>query len=262
MRQPGVGTSHTDDGAPKPVISLLDADERFASAVSAADAALARRVLTLPRIDVPVGGWQPPSRKTWRGPVSGFLVASGALARHVEVSSRSATEFLGPGDVVQPWAGTGDVLPCKTTWTAPESTVLAVLDGRFTLASSKWPALGCLLHERLADQLHRAAAHTAISHLPRVEQRILAVLWQLADRFGTVGPEGVDVRLRLTHAVIGDCVGARRPTVTLALRVLMDEGLVQRRETGTWLLSRESREVVRSGMEPAPVAVPAQPVAA
>lgn len=45
-------------------------------------------------------------------------------------------------------------------------------------------------------------------------------LWQLGDRFGHVTPEGIVLRLALTHELPGELVAAQRPSVTTALRSL------------------------------------------
>jgi DNA-binding transcriptional ArsR family regulator len=58
----------------------------------------------------------------------------------------------------------------------------------------------------------------------------------MADRWGKVTPEGVHVPLKLTHQLLGRVIGAQRPSVTTALKQLMEDGLVSRREDGTWLL--------------------------
>ncbi len=44
----------------------------------------------------------------------------------------------------------------------------------------------------------------------------------------------------LTHEALGSRVGAKRPTVSLALTTLGDAGLVERRIDGTWLLVRDA----------------------
>lgn len=235
-------------------VGLLDADPTFAAVVPPGDAALARRVLHVPRLDVLAGPWSPPSRDSWAGPVSALVLLRGAIARHVAVGGRRTSHYLGPGDVLQPWPRPAEGLPSTLRFTVVEPAVLAVLDKRFGLAASRWPELTVVLTDRLAEQIDRAAAHTAISHLPRVEQRILAILWQLAERFGRSDGDGTEVRLRLTHAVIGDCVGARRPTVTLALRSLVEDGLVRRNAEGTWHLSHASRGVLRGALAGPPAA--------
>ena len=97
-----------------------------------------------------------------------------------------------------------------------------------------------VVYERLHDQLDTAVRHTAIAGLPRVEDRVLALFWELADRWGVVRPEGVVIRLKLTHEFIGRLIAAKRPTVSLALMSLAEDGLVTRDGDGGWTLSHES----------------------
>jgi CRP/FNR family transcriptional regulator, cyclic AMP receptor protein len=79
----------------------------------------------------------------------------------------------------------------------------------------------------------------ALSHLRRVDARLIVLFWQLAYRFGRVQPEGVSVPLRLTHETLGRVVGAQRPSVTTALNQLEAAGRVSRRQGGGWLLHGE-----------------------
>ena len=76
----------------------------------------------------------------------------------------------------------------------------------------------------------------AIAHLKRIDDRLLALLWCLAERWGRVSPDGVVVALRLPHRTLGSLVGARRPSVPTALGQLMARGEVERRPDGGWLL--------------------------
>jgi CRP-like cAMP-binding protein len=76
---------------------------------------------------------------------------------------------------------------------------IAVLDDRFRRAAQRWPALVDCLHECLGRQAHRASRHLAILHLPRVEDRIVALFADLAGRFGRMTPNGIVIDLPLTH---------------------------------------------------------------
>src|SRR3712207_8717441 len=49
------------------------------------------------------------------------------------------------------------------------------------------------------------------------------------SRFGRIVPDGVVIPLQLSHQMIGQLVGAQRPTVTLALGKLAAAGDVVRR---------------------------------
>ena len=130
---------------------------------------------------------------------------------------------------------------CDARWTASRGAEIAVLDERFVTTTRRWPGLSTVVYDRLAEQLEVAAVRAAIVGLPRVEERVLALFWQLADRWGVVTADGVVVRLALTHAVIGELVAARRPTVSLALHGLADAGLLRRSANRDWVLAHHSR---------------------
>ena len=95
--------------------------------------------------------------------------------------------------------------------------------------------------------MHRLTGQLVICQLPRVDQRVLAIMWLLAESWGQVTPGGVRLPLALTHETLGAMVGARRPTVTLALRKLSQQGAIIHQESG-WLL-----------LEPPPEPVPGAP---
>jgi hypothetical protein len=73
----------------------------------------------------------------------------------------------------------------------------------------------------------------------RVEDRILLILWHLADRWGRVSTQGVIVPLPLTHRLLARIDGAHRPSVTGAISRLTERGAIRRRADGSWLLCGE-----------------------
>ena len=75
----------------------------------------------------------------------------------------------------------------------------------------------------MADGAQRLAVQLAICQLPRVQDRVLAMLWLLAESWERVTSSGTTLSLSLTHQAL---VGARRPTVTLALGELAERGAV------------------------------------
>ena len=92
-----------------------------------------------------------------------------------------------------------------------------------------------MLIDRLCERAQRLAVSQAICQLNGVDRRLLALFWQLAERWGKVVADGVSVTLPLPHRLIAELVGARRPTVSTALGQLADRGLLTR-EGETWLL--------------------------
>jgi CRP/FNR family cyclic AMP-dependent transcriptional regulator len=101
---------------------------------------------------------------------------------------------------------------------------LAVFGRDLLAAVHRWPRVIQGMYASLADQLTRLRAQLVICQLPRVDERVLAMFWLLAQTWGQVTPSGVRLPLALTHETLGALIGARRPTVTLALRKLTEDG--------------------------------------
>jgi CRP-like cAMP-binding protein len=101
---------------------------------------------------------------------------------------------------------------------------------------AQWPEIFAALMDRAARRAERLVVTQAIAHLTRVDDRLLALLWLLAERWGRVVPGGVLVSLRLPHRTLAGMVGARRPSVTTALGQLMARGAIERRSDGAWIL--------------------------
>ena len=66
----------------------------------------------------------------------------------------------------------------------------------------------------------------AITSQPRLEVRLVLLLWHLAARWGRVEPSGVRLSLPLTHRLLGQLVAAERPSISHALKRLAQAGLV------------------------------------
>jgi hypothetical protein len=121
------------------------------------------------------------------------------------------------------------------TFSAIEGTRLALLGSEFLLAARRWPGLVAGLQIRVGEQAERVAVQLAICQLPRVEERLLSLFWWLAESWGRVTSTGTMLPMAITHDVLGALVGARRPTVTLAVGDLVERGAIARQDRG-WLL--------------------------
>ena len=199
----------------------------------------------------PVGEWDG-GRLADADPMHlGLLVVEGVLAREVVLGDTVSTELLGPGDILRPWhiEGPPELLPVTIRWNALSIVRLGLIDRRTTVALGRFPEIGAVIVDRLSGRAHRLAVTQAISQLNRVDRRLLALFWHLAERWGRVAKDGIAVPLVLSHRLIGELVGARRPTVSTALAELARDGQLGRRDDGTWLLTGE------------PVAMPAAPAA-
>lgn len=223
------------DPSPRPGVRLLDAIPDWQRAIPAPDLALATRALIAPVVVVRGGSFEPVTT----GGARSAVVLDGMLLRNTRVFGRVGTEVLGEGDVIDAAAEIEpSMLSATTEYVVHRPVTLAFLNDRFVAATRRWPSLRAAVDEQVERQRRRASAHLAILQLPRVEDRILAVFTLFADRWGRVTPHGVQIELPLTHELIGRIVGARRPTVTLALATLAEARVLVRGTGGGWLLPR------------------------
>ena len=221
------------------MVHVLDEDKSLASALTAGDLAAAAQRLVAAELRVPRGAWNAEHTLGDRPGDLGFLVLDGLLIRRSTLGRHVCVELLGSGDLVRPWdAEDAGAAPLTTgaRWRVVEAARLAVLDARFAALAVRFPPLTAALLSRTVRRAQWLATLLAVSAMPRLDARLLAVLWHLADRWGKVGREGTIVPLRLTHEILAGLVGAQRPSVTTALRSLERRDFVRRDAAGGWLL--------------------------
>ena len=171
-------------------------------------------------------------------PHLGVLVLEGVIASDILLEDVVSTELLGPGDILRPWPldASERLLSDQARWMVLADCRVALLDQRVAAALTRYPEIYAVLLERMDTRARRFATTQAIAQLNRVDRRLLAMLWHLAERWGRVTPDGVLIPLDISHRLLAQLVGARRPTVSTALGELAREGTVQRRADGAWLL--------------------------
>ena len=191
--------------------------------------------LTVPVLDLVAGELDAEELLDRHGAFGAFVV-DGMLAAHLRVGEQSGMRILGPGDVLSPASAPPSMLLVDRGLRVVAPSRLALLGRDVLVGAHRWPRLLAGLHARSAEQIERVAVQLAICQLPRVEDRLLALLWLLAESWGRVTPAGTTLPVTLTHETLGALVGARRPTVTLALGDLASRGAVVR-QGRTWLLT-------------------------
>jgi CRP/FNR family transcriptional regulator, cyclic AMP receptor protein len=171
------------------------------------------------------------------------LVLEGMLFQRLRVGDHVALRLLGPGDIVSAGGTLRSTLLTGAECRAASSTEVALLGDEVLVAARRWPQLMAGLHLQIAEQFERLAIQMVICQLPRVDQRLLALMWLLAESWGRVTPAGTVLPLSLTHEALGELIGARRPTVTLALMELGKRGAIVKADGG-WLLLESLLEPV------------------
>jgi len=220
-------------------IRLLDYDPELGATLRRERQAEARRSALATLVQVARGPCDADALTGGHSAAYGVLLLDGLLNRTVALDGVVSAQLLGRGDLVRVAVDKGESLVSATVrWTVLEPLTLALLDERFLMTVRRWPEIVAALFGRLAAQEERRELYRALLQLPRVEDRIHALLWLLAERWGRVSSHGMVLRLRLTHELVGQLVGAKRPTVSLAFKALEERGAVHRRPDGGLLLAQ------------------------
>lgn len=188
--------------------------------------------------------WQ--ERGRWRIPVEtestanlGFLVINGFVARELSTGNYTSVELLGPGDVVHVRDGPAWEQPSVAVaidWAVLQRLRVASLDREFLLRVSQWPEIVAAISRRLAWRTKRLLFQVALSALRRIDDRVLLMLWQFGDRWGTIRPDGVLLDLPLTHELLAAVVGGQRPSVSAAVSRLVEQQRIRPLPRSRWLL--------------------------
>jgi CRP-like cAMP-binding protein len=216
-------------------VPVLQVDRELAARIPPATLEAALPFAVAPTEWVEVGEWVPPTPDGGdpTGDV-GLLVLEGFFARRVEVLDRPVTELLGRGDLLIPWEpDRTEPFAAGSRYEVLEPARIAVLDRRFTSLLGRWPEITVALLGRAVSRSRAFALSLAISQLTGIELRLLALLWHVAERWGSPdGGDGTVLPVRLTHQLLASLISAQRPTVTRALGQLADDGRVTRRGDG------------------------------
>ncbi len=191
---------------------------------------LARQHATVRVLDADAGRCDLSERFKAVGDGLGLLIIDGLMAVETCVAGRTVTELLGGTDLLQPPEQNDDDMICgHSSWRALEPTSLAVLDADFLERIRHWPQISHVLYQRAERRASDLGLLRAISCQPKLEVRLVLLLWHLAARWGRVEPSGIHLSLPLTHRLLGQLVSAERPSISHALARLSHAGIV----TGT-----------------------------
>jgi CRP/FNR family cyclic AMP-dependent transcriptional regulator len=249
-RTNGLPTVGLLDGEPELRVGLLDVEPELRSYLAPDERELVARV-AIPVQLVSAGSLDIDAVLEEAG-AFGAVILDGVLLHRMSIGDQPALRLLGPADMLSRSGGLRTALLGQSSYRAPGRLRLAMLDDRVLLIARRFPRLFAGLQIRLAEQHQRLAAQLVICQLPRVEDRLLALMWLLAETWGRVTASGTVLPIALTHDALGELIGARRPTVTLALKELSERGSLFRRD-GEWLLLEPPPQA------PAPGPVRAEP---
>ena len=221
-------------------VRVLDVDRDLADALDDQELEAARCALVAPAITLGKGGWTPRRAAPGENAHIGVLVTRGILCREVAIGDSVCAELVGPGDLLRPWEGGSSLLvSCDVHWHVLQEAQLAMLGRSFAGVAARWPALTSALVGRAISRSHALALSAIISCTTGLETRLSMLFWHIADRWGKVRTDGVVVPIQMTHELIGRLIGARRPSVSTALKQLERDGFITRLDGAGWLLRGE-----------------------
>jgi hypothetical protein len=222
------------------MIAVLEADPSIGTHLEPSSLIAADREALAPMLRLDRGPWDWERIQMQPGNSLGMLVLEGMLTRRHEVGELSFVEILGAGDLLRPWSSEeSTTLASAVSWQVVAPAQLALLDHDFALRTRHWPEIAVALLERCNLHTRSLGITLAIHGAVRVRDRVLLMLWHLADRWGHVTPRGTVLPISLTHETLAQLIGARRSPVTVALGELRRDGLVRRERRGVWLLIGE-----------------------
>lgn len=208
--------------------SLLDVDPALPRVIGWRAATELGQEPILPVLSVPSGPWLPPDRDALGDATLALVVLDGLL-----VADTAPDRVLGPGDVVFPWDP-------AVRWTACTPLRLAVLGTRFSVALAAWPAAAARL-------LARASAGSAPAAQGAAAERVLALLWRIAARWGTTHGDAVALPRALDVRAVSALLTLSEADVTLAMSEATSDGTLERRDGPGWLLRAGETTHVTSG---------------
>lgn len=214
---------------------LLHEDPDLAERIPPGERERATELLRVRVFTVPEGAWDPPNID--HGSI-GLLILSGLMVRKIYLGAHASADLVGPGDIGRPWedALIPGLLPYLSEWIVLKEARVALLDERVTRATGHWPELGAMVAARFVRRSRSLAYLMAAHSFRRTDHRLLAALWHLGSIWGRVTPDGIRVPFRLTHEMLAEIVSARRPSVSVAMGELEQQGLVSREPSGCYVL--------------------------
>ncbi len=222
---------------PGQVVKVLDVDPELGEMLTSEQLRAAAPTVRALMVSLPDGPWSPAA---WPPDVRaglGLLVLDGLLIRRVQIGGRFAAELLGPGDMLRPWQEDDDVASVSRSsgWRCLRDCSVAILDLDFARRIAPFPEIQGQLMARTLRRSRNLAVTIAILNQPKVDVRLLMLLWHMADRWGVLRNGEVLLPAQLPHAVLAELLTARRPTVTTALGTLQQSGRITHSLNG-WVL--------------------------
>jgi hypothetical protein len=207
--------------------SVLETDPSLRSLMGAGDGVAAGHRPVLPVLAVTAGAWEPPAAAALGAGTIALVVLAGALLRE---SPDGDAQLLGPGDLIEPWRRR----PAR--WTACTPVRAAIIGDAFLEAVGPWPQAAARMLRRAAGGDDPGVVRMGGDGTGTAQDRLCALLWRLAIRWGRIEGDGVVLKLTLAPAMLARLAAVAPEEAAAAVAALAHDCTATRRADGTWLL--------------------------
>jgi CRP-like cAMP-binding protein len=175
-----------------------------------------------------------------------FLLESGLVRiyRESEQAEQVTFGYVQPGEVFGECAVFQD-RPRESFAAAHEpSDVLRLSRQRFKDAIQSRPSIMFAVAKQIEGRFKNVESRVEDLVFRDARSRLAHVILNLSEEFGHDEGERTILRIQLTHAELATLIGTSRPTVSIALGELEDEGVLTRADRYIGITNREALQAI------------------
>jgi len=175
-----------------------------------------------------------------------FLLESGLVRiyRESEKAEQVTFGYVQPGEVFGECA-VFQYRPRESFAAAHEpSNVLRFSRERFTAAIQSTPSIMFAVAKQIEGRFKNIESRVEDLVFRDARSRLAHVILDLSQEFGLVEGDRTTVQIHLTHAELATLIGTSRPTVSIALGELEDEGVLIRADGYIGITNREALQAM------------------
>lgn len=169
-----------------------------------------------------------------------YVIKSGkvALYKLSESAQKKIIFILGKNKVIN--ALTLDNLPASINCEAFEEAEILCFDiVQFVEAMKNDFELTRIIINSLAIKIRRLYRQSKNSIAIKIEKRVAAKLWKLSKDYGIEVENGILINLNISVTYLADMFGAQRETISRALKILVNKGLILNENKQITIVNRE-----------------------
>lgn len=157
-----------------------------------------------------------------------FVIKAGRvkLVKTDADGSEILVDIRKPGDFIGETFLSADADYPLTAECVEDSLLCGFTKARFERLVTDNPNIGLQIIRNMSDRISWLTSRASSSSATHLEERLHAVLTDLAREHGTSSERGLVIQFPLTHEELGFLVGAHRVSVTKALKALRQSGRV------------------------------------